>query len=62
MKFDSDQISHNMLVQNMPSLAVAIVVAREKNIEKNHFFQNFMKHPNIIFAENNFFIMFKDVH
>ena len=25
---------HNMFVQNMPSLAVAMVVAMEKNIEK----------------------------
>ena len=44
-----------MLVQNMPSLAVAMVVAREKNIKKNQFFQNFVKHPNIIFSENQFF-------
>ena len=29
---------HNMFVQNMPSLAVAIAVAREKNIKKNQFF------------------------
>ena len=28
----------SMLVQNMPSLAVAMVVAREKNIKKNQFF------------------------
>ena len=41
MKFDSEQISHNMLVQNMPSLAVAMVVAREKNIEKKSIFFKF---------------------
>ena len=41
-----------MFAQNMPTLAVAMVVAREKNIKKNHFFQNFMKHPNIIFSKN----------
>ena len=28
-----------MLVQNMASLAVAMVVAMEKNIEKNHIFR-----------------------
>ena len=30
-----------MLVQNMPSLAVAMVVAREKNIEKKSIFLKF---------------------
>ena len=30
-----------MFVQNMPSLAVAMVVAREKNIEKKSIFSKF---------------------
>ena len=49
-----------MLVQNMASLAVAMVVAMEKNIEKKSNTQNFMKRPNITFSENRFFITFED--
>ncbi len=44
-----------MFVQNIASLAVAMVVAIKKNIKKN---QKIMKCPNITFSEKNFFYYF----
>ena len=51
-----------MLVQNMASLAAAMVGAMEKNIEKKTNTQNFMKRPNITYLENQFFHHFYHRH
>ena len=52
-----------MFVQNMPTLAVAMVVAREKNIEKKiNFFKISWNIQISYFQKIDFFIMFKDVY